>query len=67
MLRVIQVNTLEDRSVHDKYHWDSAIKFLEHSLQEKVAANELNLREQVRKRFKYKIIDAIVTLLSTIM
>ena len=47
MLRVIQLNTLEDRSVHDKYHWDSAIKFLEHSLQEKVAANELNLREQV--------------------
>ncbi len=58
MLRVIQVNTLEDRSVHDKYHWDSAIKFLEHSLQEKVAANELNLREQVRnsdQRFKYKV------------
>ena len=47
MLRVIQLNTLEDRSVHDKYHWDSAIKFLEHSLNEKLVANDLNLREQV--------------------
>jgi Dynamin-like GTPase OPA1 C-terminal len=26
MLRVIQLNTLEDRSVHDKNHWDSAIR-----------------------------------------
>ena len=51
MLRVIQLNTLEDRSVHDKYQWDAAIKFLEHSLQEKVTANELNLREQVKKYF----------------
>jgi len=47
MLRVIQLNTLEDRSVTDKYHWDSAIKFLEDSLQEKLQANELNLRAQV--------------------
>ncbi len=52
MLRVIQLNTLEDRSVHDKYHWDSAIKFLEHSLNEKLAANDLNLREQVGQLLK---------------
>ena len=26
MLRVIQLNTLEDRSVHDKNHWDGAIR-----------------------------------------
>jgi optic atrophy protein 1 len=54
MLRVIQLNTLEDRSVHDKYHWDSAIKFLEHSLKEKLAANDLNLREQVLKTYNLK-------------
>lgn len=54
MLRVIQLNTLEDRSVTDKYHWDSAIKFLESSLQEKLQANELNLREQVGPGFYEK-------------
>ena len=48
MLRVIQLNTLEDRSVHDKYQWDSAIKFLENSLKEKFSVNEQNLRELVR-------------------
>ncbi len=26
MLRVIQLNTLEDRSVHDKNHWDGAVR-----------------------------------------
>jgi optic atrophy protein 1 len=47
MLRVIQLNTLEDRAVHDKYQWDSAIKFLEKSLNEKFTVNEQNLRELV--------------------
>ena len=47
MLRVIQLNTLEDRSVHDKQHWDGAIKFLEESLQEKIVTNEANLKEVV--------------------
>lgn len=47
MLRVIQLNTLEDRSVHDKNHWDGAVKFLEESLQEKMTKNEANLREVV--------------------
>ncbi|XP_023335383.1 dynamin-like 120 kDa protein, mitochondrial [Eurytemora carolleeae] len=47
MLRVIQLNTLEDRSVHDKQHWDGAIKFLEDSLHEKITTNEANLKEVV--------------------
>jgi len=47
MLRVIQLNTLEDRSVHDKQHWDGAIKFLEESLKEKIEINEANLNEVV--------------------
>lgn len=36
MLRVIQLNTLEDRSVTDKHQWDLAVKFLEESLREKL-------------------------------
>jgi len=44
---VIQLNTLEDRSVHDKQHWDGAIRFLEESLQDKINVNEANLREVV--------------------
>ena len=44
MLRVIQLNTLEDRSVHDKFQWDSAINFLQSSLQEKLEISEANLR-----------------------
>lgn len=36
MLRVIQLNTLEDRSVKDKQQWDSAVKFLENSIKEKL-------------------------------
>merc|ERR1719273_881418 len=47
MLRVIQLNTLEDRSVHDKYQWDSAINFLQSSLQQKLEVSEANLRHQV--------------------
>jgi len=47
MLRVIQLNTLEDRSVHDKQHWDGAIRFLEESLQDKINVNEANLTEVV--------------------
>ena len=47
MLRVIQLNTLEDRSVHDKQQWDSANQFLEKCLQERLGQSEANLREQV--------------------
>ncbi|XP_069692141.1 dynamin-like GTPase OPA1, mitochondrial isoform X3 [Periplaneta americana] len=47
MLRVIQLNTLEDRSVNDKQHWDSAVKFLENSVKEKLQATEVILREML--------------------
>ncbi|XP_046396373.1 dynamin-like 120 kDa protein, mitochondrial isoform X2 [Ischnura elegans] len=40
MLRVLQLNTLEDRSVHDKQQWDSAVKFLEKSLNDKLETTE---------------------------
>jgi len=38
--RVIQVNTLEDRSVHDKQQWDTALKFMETSVSEKLNQSE---------------------------
>ncbi|KAI0238329.1 protein OPA1 [Lamellibrachia satsuma] len=46
-LRVIQINTLEDRSVHDKAQWDKAIKFMESSLQEKLQQTEETFKEMV--------------------
>ena len=36
MLRVIQLNTLEDRAVHDKRQWDAAVSFLEQSIKDKM-------------------------------
>jgi len=47
MLRVIQLNTLEDRSVHDKQQWDLANAFLEKSLRERLSQADANLRNQV--------------------
>ena len=47
MLRVIQLNTLEDRAVHDKQQWDSANQFLEKCLTERLGQSEANLRDQV--------------------
>ncbi|XP_076048426.1 opa1 mitochondrial dynamin like GTPase isoform X11 [Oratosquilla oratoria] len=47
VLRVIQLNALEDRSVHDKQQWDAACKFLQESVQEKLTATENTLREMV--------------------
>ena len=47
IFRVIQINTLEDRNVTDKSHWDSALRFLEESLQSKISTNDSNLHEQV--------------------
>ena len=44
---MIQLNTLEDRSVHDKQHWDGAIKFLSENVTEKLEGNENTLREMV--------------------
>ena len=41
--RVIQRNLLEDRSVHDKSQWDSAIMFMEETLKEKLKRSEYRL------------------------
>jgi len=45
MLRVIQLNTLEDRFVHDKQEWDSAVKFLESSVNAKLVQTEETLAQ----------------------
>lgn len=47
MLRVIQLNTLEDRSVTDKRDWDMAAKFLETSVKEKLKQTESILKEML--------------------
>jgi optic atrophy protein 1 len=45
MLRVIQLNTLEDRNVHDKHEWDSAVKFFESSVRDKMQNTEETIYE----------------------
>lgn len=45
MLRVIQLNALEDRSISDKRDWDQAVKFLEISLKDKLCESETILKE----------------------
>uniref|UniRef100_A0A182WFQ7 Dynamin-like GTPase OPA1, mitochondrial n=1 Tax=Anopheles minimus TaxID=112268 RepID=A0A182WFQ7_9DIPT len=45
MLRVIQLNTLEDRSVHDKHEWDQAVRFFEASVKDKLQATEKTIGE----------------------
>lgn len=45
MLRVIQLNTLEDRFVHDKTEWDQAVQFLESSVKSKLQQTEETLSE----------------------
>lgn len=45
MLRVIQLNTLEDRNVHDKQEWDHAVKFLENSVKSKLQHTEQTISE----------------------
>ncbi|XP_019696610.1 dynamin-like 120 kDa protein, mitochondrial isoform X3 [Harpegnathos saltator] len=47
MLRVIQLNTLEDRSVNDKREWDQAVRFLENSVKEKLNSIEMTLRNML--------------------
>lgn len=39
--RIIQLNALEDRAVTDKQQWDSAIKFLESSLKDRLLQSKL--------------------------
>ncbi|XP_072035958.1 dynamin-like GTPase OPA1, mitochondrial isoform X2 [Amphiura filiformis] len=46
-LRVMQLNTLEDRSVHDKAQWDSAVKFMESTLQQRLKETEDRIQELV--------------------
>lgn len=57
MLRIIQLNTLEDRSVNDKRDWDQAVKFLETSVKEKLHQTEQILKEMLgpgrRERWMY--------------
>lgn len=45
MLRVIQLNTIEDRNVHDKQEWDQAVKFFEGSVKEKMKHTEQTIHE----------------------
>lgn len=47
MLRVIQLNTLEDRSVHDKQEWDQAVRFFEASVKEKMQHTDETLAEMM--------------------
>lgn len=47
MLRVIQLNTLEDRNVSDKRDWDQAVRFLENSVKEKLQNTEQILQEML--------------------
>ncbi|GAB0087005.1 Dynamin [Sergentomyia squamirostris] len=45
MLRVIQLNTLEDRVVTDKGEWDQAVRFFESSVKEKLQQTENTMAE----------------------
>lgn len=47
MLRLIQVNALEDRVVHDKHQWDHAVRFLETTLQKYLQVSEQRVRDMV--------------------
>lgn len=44
MLRVIQLNTLEDRTVGYKRDWDAAVKFLETSIKDKLQQTEAEIK-----------------------
>ncbi|XP_037765664.1 dynamin-like 120 kDa protein, mitochondrial isoform X5 [Chelonia mydas] len=56
-LRVIQHNTLEDRSISDKQQWDAAIHFMEDSLQSRLKDTESVIEDMVgpdwKKRWLY--------------
>lgn len=54
MLRVIQLNTLEDRSVHDKQEWDQACKFFETSVKDKLQHTEETLVEMLGPSFSQR-------------
>ncbi|XP_071805420.1 dynamin-like GTPase OPA1, mitochondrial isoform X1 [Asterias amurensis] len=46
-LRVMQLNALEDRSVHDKQQWDSAIHFMESVLKNRLQETEGRIQELI--------------------
>ncbi|XP_073215115.1 dynamin-like GTPase OPA1, mitochondrial isoform X6 [Lepidochelys kempii] len=56
-LRVIQHNTLEDRSISDKQQWDAAIHFMEDTLQSRLKDTESVIEDMVgpdwKKRWLY--------------
>lgn len=59
VLRVIQMNALEDTSVHDKHGWDNAVRFCETSIREKLQQTEKVLDEMfgpsvLERWFKWK-------------
>lgn len=45
MLRIIQLNTLEDRCVHDKSEWDQAVRFFEESIKSKLQSTDQTMVE----------------------
>lgn len=45
VLRVIQINALEDTNVHDKHGWDMAVKFSETSIREKLLQTDKLISE----------------------
>lgn len=51
VLRVMQLNVFEDRAIHDKNQWDSAIKFLESSLEERLKVTEAQLKQLIGPAF----------------
>uniref|UniRef100_A0A0A9YA90 Dynamin-like GTPase OPA1, mitochondrial n=2 Tax=Lygus hesperus TaxID=30085 RepID=A0A0A9YA90_LYGHE len=54
MLRMIQLNTLEDHCVNDKQQWDSAVRLLEQTLKSKAQETEEQLKAMVGPGAKEK-------------
>lgn len=55
MLRMIQLNTLEDRCIKDKQNWDEAAQFLTSSLEQNLKVSNVNF-----ERFHIVILYFIV-------
>uniref|UniRef100_A0A4W4EPU2 Dynamin-like GTPase OPA1, mitochondrial n=1 Tax=Electrophorus electricus TaxID=8005 RepID=A0A4W4EPU2_ELEEL len=53
-LRVIQHNALEDRSITDKPQWDSAIEFMEETLQSRLKDTESVIADMVGPNWKQR-------------
>lgn len=52
MVRVLQLNALQDRALSNKRHWDEAVQFLEQSVSESLKVTEDNLKEMTGPSFK---------------